>query len=92
MRAEGSVKSISICGSGLNLGTGKLAERRGTGVVGADDAIVASAKKLNPLLPDYHDRVMYWRLRRLRRLVSIRDVEPQVSADCTAMCQFMIAS
>jgi hypothetical protein len=63
IRADGRVKRTSICGSGLegSRGVGKLAERRGTGVVGVDDAIVASAKKVIPLLPDYHDRVIHWR-------------------------------
>ena len=82
IRADGRVKRTSICGSGEDgsLGTGRLAERRGTGVVGVDDAIVALAKELIPLLPDYHDRVMHWRMRRLRRLVSIRDGGAAVSA------------
>jgi hypothetical protein len=61
MRADGRVKRISICGSGPDgsLETGKLTERLGTGVIGVDVAIVASAKKVIPLLPDYHDRVMH---------------------------------
>jgi hypothetical protein len=44
--ADGKVKRTSTCGSDPDvLETGKLAERRGTGVAGINDAIVASAKE-----------------------------------------------
>lgn len=74
MRADGKANRTSVWGSGPDgLETGKLAERRGGRLVGVVDAMMASAKESDLLLPDDHDRGVHLGTRHLRRLVLIKD-------------------